>query len=72
MTLKTAADGLLVQRRYDAVMAQLVELKPAIDKYFDDVLVMCDDEALRNNRLAMLSAIGHFFLGLADFTKIMA
>jgi glycyl-tRNA synthetase beta chain len=71
-TLRLSADDLLAQRRFDAVMAQLVGLKPAIDRYFDDVLVMCDDEAVRNNRLAMLSAIGHFFLGLADFTKILA
>lgn len=70
--LEAAARGPLAERRFDAVMALLVDLKPAIDKYFDDVLVMCDDEALRNNRLAMLSTIGFFFLGLADFTKILA
>jgi glycyl-tRNA synthetase beta chain len=53
-------------------MALLVDLKPAIDRYFDEVLVNCDDMDLRNNRLAMLSTIGYFFLGLADFTKILA
>ncbi len=71
-TLQATAAAALTERRYGVVMALLVELKPAIDRYFDDVMVMCDDLTLRGNRLAMLSKIGHFFLELADFTKILA
>ncbi len=71
-TLRTAAEAHLRERRFDAVMSLLVDLKPTIDRYFDEVLVNCDDLELRNNRLAMLSTIGYFFLGLADFTKILA
>ncbi len=71
-TLETAAEPHLAKRDFAAVMGLLVDLKPAIDSYFDNVLVNCDDMDLRNNRLAMLSTIGYFFLGLADFTKILA
>ncbi len=70
--LRQATEQAIAERRFGDVMAALVELKGPIDRYFDDVLVMCEDEALRNNRLAMLSEIGRFFLRLADFTKILA
>jgi len=49
----------------------LSSLKPVIDRYFDDVMVMCDDEALRSNRLATMAAIGGRFLKIADFTRIL-
>lgn len=55
----------------EAVLSLLLELKPPIDRYFDDVLVMCDDEALRSNRLGMLGQIGRLFLRFADFTRIL-
>lgn len=72
VSLQASAEVAIAERRFGAVMALLVDLKPAIDRYFDDVMVMCDDFKLRGNRLAMLSRIGHFFLELADFTKILA
>ncbi len=50
----------------------LTSLKPVIDKYFDDVMVMCDDDALRANRLATMAAIGGRFLKIADFTRVLA
>ncbi|MBM4372153.1 MAG: glycine--tRNA ligase subunit beta [Deltaproteobacteria bacterium] len=50
----------------------LSSLKPVIDLYFDQVMVMCDDGALRANRLATMAAIGARFLKIADFTRILA
>jgi len=58
-------------RECAAVLSLLLELKPPIDRYFDEVLVMCEDESLRKNRLAMLGLIGRLFLRFADFTKIL-
>ncbi|MBM4354724.1 MAG: glycine--tRNA ligase subunit beta [Deltaproteobacteria bacterium] len=66
------AAGLFSERRFADVLAALVGLRPAVDRYFDDVLVMCEDERTRANRLAMLSRIGSLFLRFADFTRILA
>ena len=55
---------------YDALQA-MVELKEPIDAFFDQVLVMDKDEALRNNRLGLLTSIGRVFLKIADFSKIV-
>jgi len=63
---------LLQSRQFPEVLALLVDLRPIVDRFFDDVLVMCDDLAVRRNRLALLSTIGRSFLEFADFTRILA
>lgn len=49
----------------------LTELKPAITAYFDGVMIMVDDEAVRRNRLAMLQGISSEFKRFADFHKLV-
>ena len=39
------------------LLTALAGLRPAVDRYFDDVLVMADDEAVRLNRLRLLDGI---------------
>ena len=51
-------------------LACLSEVRPAVDAFFDGVMVMCDDAALRRNRLAMLQALGGRFARLADFAAL--
>ena len=48
----------------------LAELKPAIDGFFDEVLVMAEDEAVRDNRLALLAKLQALFLNLADISHL--
>ena len=38
--------------------------------FFDDVLVMADDEALKNNRLALLGELRDLFLDVADISRL--
>jgi glycyl-tRNA synthetase beta chain len=45
------------EQRYEDALAALAGLRPAIDRYFDDVLVMAEDEAVRLNRLRQLAAL---------------
>ncbi|MBI3073262.1 MAG: glycine--tRNA ligase subunit beta [Deltaproteobacteria bacterium] len=45
-------------------------LKPHVDKLFDDVLVMCDDAALRDARLRLVRSVADLFRGLADFSRL--
>lgn len=67
-----ALERALKDAAYETALGHLLALKPAVDTYFDKVFVNCEDEALRNNRLAMMKEIGAAFLSLADFTKIPA
>lgn len=48
----------------------LAKLQPTVDKFFDDVLVMTDDDDLRQNRLAILSEVRELFLEVADFSLL--
>lgn len=52
---------------YDALFDLLYQLKPIVDGFFTDVMVMCEDEALRKNRLNLLYALVSQLKGLADF-----
>lgn len=55
---------------YAELLAQLAALKPAVDRFFDDVLVMDEDRALRENRLALLGTLNDVFRRIADFRQI--
>ncbi|MBO0432019.1 glycine--tRNA ligase subunit beta [Enterococcus sp. DIV0660C] len=49
----------------------LVELRPLIEKYFDETMVMAEDQAVRANRLSQLKEIAFMALSLASLDKIM-
>lgn len=57
-------------REYEAAMKQLATLRNPVDKFFDDVMVMVDDEAIRDNRLALLSNMRTLFLQVADLSRL--
>ena len=56
---------------YAKLLTQLAALQPAIDTFFDDVLVMAEEPALRANRLALLNQIGRNIYAVADLTKLV-
>ena len=58
-------------RAYSELLIQLAELQPAIDQFFDDVLVMAKEPALRTNRLALLNRIAKSIYAVADLTKLV-
>ncbi|NPV58829.1 MAG: glycine--tRNA ligase subunit beta [Actinobacteria bacterium] len=49
----------------------LLELAPAIDRFFENVFVMGDDESLRENRLALLNGVASLFFEFADFSQVV-
>ena len=61
---------LLNKRDYQAVLLEMTQMKKPIDEFFEGVMVMVEDEAIRNNRLALLDEIGKLFLRIADFSKL--
>jgi glycyl-tRNA synthetase beta chain len=56
---------------YDRAFELLLGLRPAIDKFFDDVLVMDKDERVRTNRLCLLASVRALFGRVADLSKIV-
>ncbi|MFZ2331355.1 MAG: DALR anticodon-binding domain-containing protein, partial [Atribacterota bacterium] len=61
---------LMAKQYYDEIYACLETLNEVIDVFFDEVLVMVDDENLRNNRLALLKNIADLYFTVADLSKI--
>jgi glycyl-tRNA synthetase beta chain len=59
-------------KNYQAILAELAQLRPAVDRFFDEVMVMVDDEKVRNNRLALLAQLRHLFLMVADISLLSA
>ncbi|HIC95743.1 TPA: glycine--tRNA ligase subunit beta, partial [Candidatus Bipolaricaulota bacterium] len=64
-------EGLEPERRYDEILQELLELKGPIDRYFDDVLVMCNSRELRENRLGFLLKIVELFSVIGDLSKVV-
>jgi glycyl-tRNA synthetase beta chain len=63
-------DPLLGERAYADSLARLAELRAPVDAFFDDVMVMTDDEALRANRLSLLKRLRDLFLNVADISRL--
>jgi len=59
-------------RNYPAVLRNVATLEPAVARFFDEVLVMADEPALRANRLGLMRRVAALFADLADFRKIQA
>ena len=57
---------------YALALDSLASIKPSVDRFFDDVMVMTEDTELRHNRLALLRKCAGLFDELADFARIQA
>jgi len=61
-------DIALPSQDYTRILTALATLRNVIDNFFDNVMVMADDEAVKNNRLALLSLLRQLFLTTADIS----
>jgi glycyl-tRNA synthetase beta chain len=61
---------MLEHRRYAEILNELADLRDPVDRFFDDVMVMADDDAVRDNRLALLSELRSLFLDVADISRL--
>jgi glycyl-tRNA synthetase beta chain len=62
---------LFQQREYQSALAILAGLGSTVNAFFDDVMVMVEDEAIRNNRLALLKQLRDLFLEVADISLLV-
>jgi len=61
---------LIVDKDYSQILQGLAQLQQPVDDFFDQVMVMADDLALRQNRLAILSQLRELFLEVADVSLL--
>ncbi|WP_417565414.1 glycine--tRNA ligase subunit beta [Marinobacter sp.] len=61
---------LFEQGDYASALSSLASLRQSVDNFFDEVMVMADDEAIRNNRLALLNRLRNLFLRVADISLL--
>jgi glycyl-tRNA synthetase beta chain len=64
-------EGLREQRNYSAALVEISRLRPIVDKFFEKVMVMVEDERIRANRLALLGGLLREFSTIADFSEIV-
>ncbi|MEE9292091.1 MAG: glycine--tRNA ligase subunit beta [Acidobacteriota bacterium] len=58
------------RRDYLTTLRGIADLRPALDRFFDEVMVMVEDPAIRENRLALLQTIASLFTQVGDFSEI--
>ncbi len=68
---RVATAKLMAANAYRDTLASLAALQQPVDRFFDDVMVMAEDPALRANRLNMLKALQDLFLQVADISQLV-
>jgi glycyl-tRNA synthetase beta chain len=69
-TVKDQVDRLIAQGNLDSALSTIATLRNPVDTFFDDVMVMAENEDIRRNRLALLATISAIFGQIADFSQI--
>ena len=68
--LRDAVASATAQRKYAGALGHLAQLRPAVDAFFDQVLVMDENPQLRANRLSLLAQLQGLFAGVADLSRL--
>jgi glycyl-tRNA synthetase beta chain len=70
--MNAAVVPLLDAGDYTPALTRLAGLRNSVDAFFDQVMVMVDDDAIRANRLALLKNLGDLFLRVADLSRLQS
>ncbi len=70
INISASVDELYLKADYSAILQQLASLKAPIDVFFDKVMVMVEQNALRGNRLAILAKLQSVLQGVADISML--
>jgi len=65
-------EALRAQQKYPEALERIATLRPAIDSFFDQVMVLAPEAHLRRNRLALIASVLSDFSRIADFSEIVA
>ncbi|MFK5915328.1 MAG: glycine--tRNA ligase subunit beta [Woeseiaceae bacterium] len=69
-TLEAKVTLFIADAKYQEALTELSGLRANVDEFFDDVMVMADDAALKNNRIALLNKLHGLFMQIADISKL--
>ncbi len=69
--LASSTAQLCQQKQYDEALAALATIRRPLDDFFDKVMVMVDDEAVRSSRLGLLQTVASTFQSIADFSEVV-
>lgn len=69
--IRVPVERYIEMKEYGNALKAIVEIKEAVDRFFDKVMVMVEDASLRKNRLHLLYSVSCLFSQLADFSKIV-
>jgi glycyl-tRNA synthetase beta chain len=64
-------DEMIGERNYKMALETFAAMAPELEKFFDEVMVMVEDEGVRRNRMALLRSVGNAVMKIADVTKIV-
>ena len=68
--LRDSVASATAQREYAGALGRLAQLRPAVDAFFDQVMVMDENPQLRANRLSLLAQLQGLFAGVADLSRL--
>jgi len=64
-------DEMIAERNYKLALETFAAMAPELETFFDEVMVMVEDEGVRRNRMALLRTVGNAVMKIADVTKIV-
>lgn len=71
-TVSSQVDAAVGQSQYTKAMALMAQTSAPVDRFFEDVMVMAEDQAVRHNRLLMLSELHKMMNRVADISRLVA
>ena len=63
-------EALIAKKEYTPALKAMLKMKEPVDLFFDEVMVMSDGMAVRQNRLNLLTALGDLILQIGDISKL--
>lgn len=69
--VRTNVQSMLVRGDYARAQSIIFKLQPALNTFFDKVLVMAEDKKVRQNRLGLLQSIQKMLAGIADYSQVV-
>jgi len=69
--IEESVTDFISKKAYDKALEQFITLKAPVDKFFDHVMVMVEDEQIRENRLSLLAKISEKMLMICDLSKLV-
>ena len=71
-TVAPLIEAHMCEASYEQALAEMVKLREPVDRFFDEVMVMADDPAVRQNRLALLARLHQLMNQVADISRLAA